>query len=209
MMNLSTRPPTPGSIPGQQPATNLPGSARSNLRHIQTVDDHRTGSNPRHHGSHVTSGHQFYTGNPHPVSTRPPFVVSHKPAPSLTQIRTVDNNYQQQQQQQNSNSNLRSIPTVASSGGGPGSNPSAGGPKITKTGGSSSRVMISNLPGTMNFARISAMTTACGNVKNINMQTENGTAVVEFANPSGAENFIRANNRKIIDRSMISVARLA
>ena len=60
----------------------------------------------------------------------------------------------------------------------------------------------------MSFERISAMTTACGNVRNINVN-ENGTAIVEFANTAGAENFIRANNRKIIDRSLITVSRLA
>ena len=83
-----------------------------------------------------------------------------------------------------------------------------GQPRITKTGGQSNRVMISNLPRNMSFARVSAMTTACGNVRNINVN-ENGTAIVEFANPAGAENFIRTNNRKIIDRSQITVSRLA
>ena len=81
-------------------------------------------------------------------------------------------------------------------------------PHITKTGGQSNRVMISNLPRNMSFERISAMTTACGNVRTINVN-ENGTAIVEFANTAGAENFIRANNRKIIDRSLITVSRLA
>ena len=81
-------------------------------------------------------------------------------------------------------------------------------PRITKTGGQSNRVMISKLPRDMSFEHISAMTTACGNVRNINVN-ENGTAIVEFANTAGAENFIRANNRKIIDRSLITVSRLA
>ena len=64
-------------------------------------------------------------------------------------------------------------------------------PRITKTGGQSNRVMISNLPRNMSFERISAMTTACGNVRTINVN-ENGTAIVEFANRAGAENFIQA-----------------
>ena len=44
----------------------------------------------------------------------------------------------------------------------------------------------------MSFRRISAMTTACGNVRNINVN-ENGTAILEFANSAGAENFIQTN----------------
>ena len=58
------------------------------------------------------------------------------------------------------------------------------------------------------FERISAMTTAARNVRNINVN-DNATAIVEFANPGSAENFIRISNRKVIDRSMITVARLA
>ena len=103
-------------------------------------------------------------------------------------------------------SNLRSIPTLGASV--PTPMNQQGQPRITKTGGQSNRVMISNLPRNMSFARVSAMTTACGNVRNINVN-ENGTAIVEFANPAGAENFIRTNNRKIIDRSQITVSRLA
>jgi hypothetical protein len=178
------------------PIQHQPGigmSSRSNLRQIQTVDE------PMHTAPSFQS-HQHHTI---PSHHRPPpqtsgggggFIVAHKPAPTLTQIRMVDSD----------NSNLRSIPTIGSA---PVPTPMSA-PRITKAGGTSNRVMISNLPPTMSFERISAMTTACGNVRTVNVN-ENGTAIVEFANPAGAENFIRANNRKMIDRSMISVARLA
>ena len=105
--------------------------------------------------------------------------------------------------QQASNTNLRNIPTIGSSVPTPMQQP-----RITKTGGSSSRVLITHLPPNMNFARITAMTTACGSVKTLNM-AENNSAIVEFANPAGAENFIRSNNRKVIDQCTIIVSRLA
>ena len=105
---------------------------------------------------------------------------------------------------QQSNSNLRNIPTI---GGSSVPTPMQQ-PRITKAGGSTSRVLITHLPPNMNFARITAMTTACGSVKTLNM-AENNSAIVEFANPAGAENFIRSNNRKVIDQCMITVSRLA
>ena len=77
-------------------------------------------------------------------------------------------------------------------------------PHITKTDGQSNRVMISNLPHNMSFERISAMTTTCGNVRNINVN-ENGTAIVAFAKKKGAEKFIRSNNKKVIDGFLITV----
>ena len=169
------------------PPPQISTSSRSNLRQIQTVDEPMQTNR---------SFSQRFSHPPPSLATSPSpksFTVSHKPAPSLTQIRTVDHsNYS------NDNSNLRSIPTVGSSGN----------HRITKTGGSSNKVMISNLPSTMSFERISAMTTACGIVRNLNVH-DNGTAIVEFGNPGIAENFIRTNNRKIIDRSSISVVRLA
>ena len=60
----------------------------------------------------------------------------------------------------------------------------------------------------MSFECISAITTAAGNVRNINVN-DNATAIVEFANPTSAENFIPTSNRKVIGRCMITVARLA
>lgn len=177
------------------PSSGVGSGSRSNLRTIQTVDEqrqqrfqHPPPASPMQTNSSSSSHH--YHSN---------FTVSHKPAPTLTQIQTVPESAPAA-----AKNNLRSIPTI---GGSSVPTPMQG-PRIAKTGGASHRVMISNLPPMMSFERISAMTTACGNVRTINVN-ENGTAIVEFVNPSGAENFIRANNRKMIDRSMISVARLA
>ena len=222
----------------------------SNLCQIQTVDEPMQTAPPSHHhhstqqsyhsvpppslshhqqrGPHIhdPNHHQRYHVN-NLVSDnagrggRGGFRVNHTPAPSLTQIQTVDNSRHQPRPSAapqaaaprpampvgNVNSNLRSIPTVGSGSNAP--TPLMGNThKITKTGGMSSRVLISNLPPMMSFERISAMTTAAGNVRNINVN-DNATAIVEFANPSSAENFIRTSNRKVIDRSMITVARLA
>jgi len=202
------------------------GASRSNLRQIQTVDEPMQTAPPSHSMHH--QHHRFPTtpassqfrldnrpGRQHDNAGRGGFVVSHKPAPSLTQIRTVDNSGPPPPSSgqrpaaapaaaNNGNSNLRSIPTL---GGSNVPTPMMN-PKITKTGGMSNRVMISNLPPMMSFERISAMTTAAGSVRNINVN-DNATAIVEFANPASAENFIRTSNRKVIDRSMITVARLA
>ena len=223
----------------------------SNLRQIQTVDEPMQTAPPAHQrhstqqsyhsvpppalshhqqrGPHIhdPNHHQRYHVN-NLVSDnagrggRGGFRVNHTPAPSLTQIQTVDNSRHQPRPSAAppaaaprpaipvgniNNSNLRSIPTVGSGSNAP--TPLMGNThKITKTGGMSSRVLISNLPPMMSFERISAMTTAAGNVRNINVN-DNATAIVEFANPTSAENFIRTSNRKVIDRSMITVARLA
>ena len=229
-----------------------PPRIHSNLRQIQTMDEPMQTAPPSHHHSmhqqqsyhsvpppalshhqqrgphvHDPNHHQRYHVN-NLVSDnagrggRGGFRVNHTPAPSLTQIQTVDNSRHQPRPSAAppaaaaprsampvgnvNNSNLRSIPTVGSGSNAP--TPLMGNHKITKTGGMSSRVLISNLPPMMSFERISAMTTAAGNVRNINVN-DNATAIVEFANPSSAENFIRTTNRKVIDRSMITVARLA
>ena len=209
------------------PPTNTPPN-RTNLRQIQTVDEPMQQQQRTHQNyyPHSAPTPHYRPRHPPPPGSRGGFTVSHTPAPSLTTIRTVDSssyNAQPKPVQQSQNrygfetnkdlrgcqtqffyfSNLRSIPTIGASVPSPMNQP-----RITKTGGQSNRVMISNLPRNMSFERISAMTTACGNVRTINVN-ENGTAIVEFANTAGAENFIRANNRKIIDRSLITVSRLA
>ena len=203
------------------------GSSRSNLRQIQMVDEpmqqvNRKPPQALHH-QHQQPPYPHHTVQKSHQSSYGGFRVAHKPAPSITQIRTVDSSggsggstqppqasqrrLPPQQSGAGANSNLRSIQTIQ--GGAYASSSGAGGqPRITKTGGSSSRVLITHLPPNMSFARITAMTTACGNVKNLN-KSDNNSAIVEFANPAGAENFIRSNNRKVIDQCMITVSRLA
>ena len=203
------------------------GSSRSNLRQIQMVDEpmqqvNRKPPQALHH-QHQQPPYPHHTVQKSHQSSYGGFRVAHKPAPSITQIRTVDSSggsggstqppqasqrrLPPQQSGAGANSNLRSIQTIQGGAYAPGG--SGAQPRITKTGGSSSRVLITHLPPNMSFARITAMTTACGNVKNLNVKSDNNSAIVEFANPAGAENFIRSNNRKVIDQCMITVSRLA
>ena len=197
------------------------GSSRSNLRQIQMVDEpmtNRKPPQPHHHTPQYTPYQSHHTMQKSHQNPYGGFKVTHNPAASITQIRTVDSSGGSTQPPQGgtpqrrppvaggSSSNLRSIQTVQ--GGAYASSTGGSQPRITKTGGSSSRVLITHLPPNMSFARITAMTTACGNVKNLN-KSDNNSAIVEFANPAGAENFIRSNNRKVIDQCMITVSRLA
>ena len=196
------------------PSTTSSGSssARSNLRQIQIMDEpmqvsSRPHGHPQPQQQHMSQPKSQNHGSRQ--SSYGGFNVSHKPTPSLTQIRTVDSGLPDVRRppppQNNSHSsNLRNIPTIGGSSV-PTPMPQ---PRITKTGGSSSRILISHLPPSMSFERITAMTTACGSVKTLN-KTDNNSAIVEFANPAGAENFIRSNNRKVIDHCMITVSRLA
>ena len=87
-------------------------SARSNLRQIQTVDEPMQTAPPSHAPQHhqqsyhsvppPTLSHQSHSqrGHPHERGNRGrgrgSFVVTHTPAPSLTQIATVDNSRQHQ-----------------------------------------------------------------------------------------------------------------
>ena len=201
---------TPPGAPPNNGAAAASSSGRSNLRQIQTVDEPMRTA-PAGRSDNVSKNPYHYTSPNYKATERKPFVVSHKPAPSLTTIQTVEPQRREQPRPAGgasfahpppSTSNLRSIPTLGASV------PAPMNHKVTKTGGMSTKVMISNLPPLMSFERISHMTTACGNVRTINV-TERGSAIVEFANISGAENFIRTNNRKMIDRSMITVSRLA
>ena len=55
----------------------------------------------------------------------------------------------------------------------------------------SAKVLITNLPPTADFGQISSMTTACGNVRTINVRSESNSAVIEFINPESVDLFIR------------------
>ncbi len=184
-MQTGGPPPPPTGSRGAYFRPRTPGGYNPNPRYQQPTTPTRGGYRPR--GT---------------------FTVTHNTAPALTQVTMVAEQQQQRRslpQPVSANPNLRSIPMAAA----PGSDASASSShKITKAGGTSSRVMISNLPISMSFERISAMTTACGSVRTININ-DGGSAIVEFVNPSMAENFIRANNRKSIDGSTITVSRLA
>ena len=104
--------------------------------------------------------------------------ASNKPAPQFQQIRSAAQSTVQ-------NSNLRAVPMVQ--------NPSC-------------KVRVSNLPASVDFGRVSQMTTACGSVKTI--QVDSGVAIIEFADPAGAEKFCATTNRKMMDLSILNVSRI-
>ena len=73
----------------------------------------------------------------------------------------------------------------------------------------SAKVLITNLPPTASFERISSMTTACGNVRTINVRSESNSAVIEFINPESVDLFIRQHHKKLFDsQNIIEVYRM-
>ena len=88
------------------PSTATSGVSRTNLRQIQTVDEPMHQQQP-HYNHHQQQQQPHYRPRHPPPNSRGGFTVSHTPAPSLTQIRTVDSSYNgqpkpvQQQNQQN------------------------------------------------------------------------------------------------------------
>ena len=70
----------------------------------------------------------------------------------------------------------------------------------------STKLRVHNLPHTATFTEVSGMTTACGNVKTI--QVEGNTATIEFMDGQAAEKFIAMYNRKMMDLSILTVTRI-
>ena len=68
------------------------------------------------------------------------------------------------------------------------------------------KLLVSNLPQTVTFDRVSQMTTACGEVKTV--QVHAGKAVVEFVSPAAADKFMKTYNRKMMDLSILTITRL-
>jgi hypothetical protein len=108
------------------------------------------------------------------------FVVSHKPAPNLTQIPLTPSD-----SSQGPAANIRPVPAVRGV-----------------------KVMVWNLPGSANFAEVSAMTTSCGSVRTLNVRKENNTAIIEFSNPQSADHFIRLHHNTIMDNCVLTVNRI-
>jgi len=72
---------------------------------------------------------------------------------------------------------------------------------------SGTRLLVSNLPASLTFDRVSQMTTSCGSVKTI--RVENGKAEVEFADLGAANAFFRQTHRQIVDSAVLNVSRIA
>ncbi len=197
---------------GGEPASKYPAHGtstvvRSNLRQIQCVDepmpadplttlDRRQGP-PSYRSTSLSSSPQ----------------LSHNPCPTRITIDTSGRQPAQRvaappRQPQflanpNVNGNLVTIPLVddeprASNGG--------QGPQSSQPSRMTNKVLISNLPASVTFDRVSQMTTACGNVKTI--QIDGNRAIVEFVDFAGADKFLKLNNRKMMDLSILTVTRI-
>jgi len=74
---------------------------------------------------------------------------------------------------------------------------------------SDKKVLVQNLPISVDFERISQMAKRCGNVVAIQIHSQDKSAVVEFSDPKHAENFTRQHNRKMMDLAIITATRLS
>ena len=70
------------------------------------------------------------------------------------------------------------------------------------------KVWIQNLPSSINADKLSSMSSSCGPVKDIAVNTEKRSAVIEFCEPSGAETFTKQHNRKMMDLAILNVTRI-
>ncbi len=182
----------------QQPSSST--VVRSNLRQIQCVDEPMASAPPQRPQQASSS-----------VPRRTPgsnlITLTHNPSPSNITINTT-----QPQQQLQRNGNLVSIPLGGGGGGGRPQprqqHPAAHRPPLHRGGGGGGcKVLVTNLPASATFDRLSQMTTACGAVRTLRLEA--GRAVIEFAEPSAADRFYKSNNRKMMDLSILQVARLA
>lgn len=70
------------------------------------------------------------------------------------------------------------------------------------------KVLVQNLPASVNFDKISQMANKCGPVVAIQVHSEKKSAVVEFSNANSAEVFTNTHNRKMMDLTIITATRL-
>jgi len=70
------------------------------------------------------------------------------------------------------------------------------------------KVLIQNLPSSVNFDKLSTMSASCGAVKGIVVQADQKSAVIEFCEASSAETFTKQHNRRMMDLAILNVSRL-
>ena len=70
------------------------------------------------------------------------------------------------------------------------------------------KVWIQNLPSSINADKLSSMSSNCGPVKDIEVNTEKRSAVIEFCDSHGAETFTKQHNRKMMDLAILNVTRI-
>jgi len=70
------------------------------------------------------------------------------------------------------------------------------------------KVLVQNLPSSVNFDKLSSMSASCGAVKGIVVQPDQKSAVIEFCEASSAETFTKQHNRRMMDLAILNVSRL-
>lgn len=70
------------------------------------------------------------------------------------------------------------------------------------------KVLIQNLPVSVNVEKLNNMSASCGQVKDINVNPEKRSAVIEFYDPSGADSFFKQHNRKMMDLAILNVRKI-
>ena len=169
------------NLHSQPPVSDFNGQCHSNLRSIPLVD---TGP-PRHPPPPTVLQPVRYQ---QPRQPRPQMKarnsqsqIHHNPSPALTSIRISEG-------QEAVQAMLTDKP------------PQQLGPRL--------KVWIQNLPSSINADKLSSMSSNCGPVKDIAVNTEKRSAVIEFCDPHGAETFTKQHNRKMMDLAILNVTRI-
>jgi len=181
------RGPPPGGPPRGQPnfppfsqpsVSEFNGQCHSNLRTITLVESAPPPSLPPQARQGVQPGHGKARISP----------IHHNPSPTLTSIPISPAGHSQ--------------PMVISPKPPPVSTPKPSQPR------SELKVLVQNLPSSVNFDKLSSMSASCGAVKGIVVQPDQKSAVIEFCEATSAETFTKQHNRRMMDLAILNVSRL-
>ena len=111
--------------------------------------------------------------------------IHHNPSPALTSITISDHQVQPQQI-------IRQAPPQ----------------QVMVESRPMLKVLIQNLPISVNVEKLNNMSASCGQVKDINVNPEKRSAVIEFYEPSGADSFFKQHNRKMMDLAILNVRKI-
>ena len=172
------RPPPPATQP--PPSESYNGQCHSNLRTIQCVD---TAPPPapiiRHSAPRGRGGgHMRGQSRGHAAANNH---ILHNPSPALTSIPIGDHKPPP----------ATRPPQQQSTGGGP----------LLK-------VLVQNLPLSVTYDTLASWSSTCGQFRNIKVNKEKRSAMIEFSDTSGAEAFFRQHNRKMIDLTILNVRKI-
>ena len=161
------------------PEVNINGQCHSNLRSIQLVD-----SAPPPAPSFPPPSHRGRGRGRGGVRGGHSANITHNPSPALTSISLSDQA-------------PRSQPPVRHQ---QMSDPHQGAPML--------KVLIQNLPISVNADKLSRMSATCGQVRDISLNPAKRSAVIEFNDPSGADSFFKQHNRKMMDLAILNVRKI-